>query len=407
VTTAPAPFLRFLSDNVTLILAIFERDGVDEAELAALIERHRGSVQVSGDYVRKQLEELGMIERAAHAESVLELSPPVQELLRWLTHRLRLSSASVLRGYFDELASVELELTAAVDANDIAAAVPALRDASGLIERIRALSSANRDAVVTAAQELRAAGSEVSAIERVQTVRRLWERFLEPLRQLVDIDGELEPRLDALERTLHEGEQRFGTHRTVHREIGRTLPSLARMRRAVVADHLAALHEIAPLYERIQRDSRWFRGAARALLMIRMGGADELGLDAALGLVGWRTRYLMSDAKLQARLAALIDYQPDGPVFLSESPAPPEAPLIGHDELRSALANAVPVDDVLAYVLETWPDHPVRSQLAAFGQVVAGSVGMVTLGDDASERRYPTHDVVLGSWPVSLREVRA
>jgi hypothetical protein len=407
VNAAPAPFLRFLADNASLVLAIFERDGVDEAELTALIARHRGATQVSGEYVRKQLEELGIIESAAYAENAFELTTPVQELLRWLSHRQRLSSASVLRGYFDELANIERELTGAVGNDDIAASVPALRDASGLIERIRALSSANRDAVVTAAQDIRAAGSEVSATERVQRVRRLWERYLEPLRQLVDVEGELEARLDALQRTLQEGERRFITHRSVHREIGRTLPSLARLRRTVVADHLAALHEVAPLYERIQRDSRWGRGAARALALIRRGHSDTLELDAALGLVGWRTRYLMSDVKLQARLTALTDYSPEGPVFVSETPPPPAVPLISHGELHSALARAAPVDDVLSFILQAWPDHPVRSQLAAYGHVIAGSFGTVTLDDSAHERTYPTHDVILVAWPVSIGQVRA
>lgn len=405
--TAPAPFLRFLSDNVKLVTAIFDRGDVDESELLSLIERFQDPQQASAAHLRMQIEELGIVERAAHADGTFELSPVVQELLRWLMHRQRLSGATVLRGYFDELSVIGSELEVTIAAGDVAAVVLALRDVDGLVERIRALSSGNREAIVTEAQALRSVGSEISAVERVRTVRRLWEHFLEPLRQLVDVRGEMEQRADALRRALEEGERRFAAHGAVYRATGRTLARVARMRREVFTDHMAAMREIAPLYERLRRDSRWVLGASRALRTVRSTGTASIDLERQLALVGWRTRYLMSDEKLLARLTELATYAPEGPVFLSAPPPVPNTPVITRHDLHAVLSSAAPVDDVLDFVLTQWPHHPVDTQLAAFGEIIGGSFGAVHIAEDAAERPYRARDLVIRAWPVGLREVAA
>lgn len=407
MATAPGTFFRFLSDNTDLVLAVFDRGEVDEAELAALIDRYQGAHQASADHIRRQIQDLGIVERAAHADAVFELAPAVQDLLRWLTHRQRLASATVLRAYFDEISSIGGELDQAVARGDAGAVALALRDADGLVERVRSLSDGNREAIVTEVQSLRTAGSDVSAVQRFQTVRRMWERYLEPLRQLVDVRGEMEQRLDRLRRGLEEGERRFVANGAIHRGLGRTLARLARMQRAAFDDHLAALQEIAPLYDRLRRDSRWVLGASQALQVIRDGGATALNLDHRLALVGWRTRYLMSDEKLRARLAGLVGYVPEGAIVLGTAPPRPDVPLITREELREALVAASPVADVLELLLVRWPDHPVQAQLIAFGQVVGGSFGTVELAPGAEERTYHCQDVVIRAWPVGLAEVAA
>jgi hypothetical protein len=405
MATSPAAFVRFLSDNIDLVLAIFERGDVDEAELIALVARHRSDDQAGTEHLRAQIEGLGVVERTAHAQTAFELSHPVLELLTWLTRRQRLSSATVLRAYLDDLSSAERELGEAIQARDASTAALALKDLDGLVERVRTLSDANRDSIVTEAQALRSAGSDVSAVDRFQAVRRLWDRYLEPLRQLVCVRGEMEQRLGGLHQLLAEGEQVFVTHGAVQRAFSRAASRLARMRRAASEDHHAAVVEVAPLYERLRRDSRWVLGASRALGRLRAEGATALDLDRRMGLTGWRTRYLMSDDELRARLAGLVGYRPEGPVALAAPPPPADVALITREELRAALAAAAPVHDVLALVLERWPDRPLGSQLRAFGQVAGGRFGPVAVTEGTRRRDYAVPAVRIEAWPLTLEEV--
>ncbi len=374
-------------------------------ELLALIARHRSDQQAGTDHIRAQIEELGVVERTAHAETAFELSHPVLELLTWLTRRQRLSSATVLQAYLDDLSGVERELSEAIHARDASKASLAVKDLDGLVERVRTLSDANRDSIVTEAQALRSAGSDVSAVDRFQVVRRLWDRYLEPLRQLVAVKGEMDQRLGGLHQLLVEGEQLLVTHGAVQRAFSRAVSRLARMRRAASEDHLAAVVEVAPLYERLRRDSRWVLGASRALSRLRSEGAAALDLDRRMGLTGWRTRYLMSDDQLRARLAGLIGYQPEGPVVLASPSPSAHVPLITRDELRAALAAAVPVHDVLALVLERWPDRPLDSQLRAFGHVAGGKFGPVAVTEGTGARDYAVPAVNIEAWPLTLEEV--
>lgn len=405
MAVAPQTFFRFVADNTDLILTIYERVAVDEAELQALIARHRSDTQPAVEHIRRQIEELGVVETTAHADAAFELSQPVVELLSWLTRRQRLSSATVLRAYLDDIATTGRELGEAVRSGNSSAAAVTLRELDSNIEKVRVLSEGNRESVVSEAQDLRSASGDVSSVDRFTTVRRLWERHLQPLRQLVSVRGEMEQLLDRLQGTLAEGERRFLAHGALQQGFTRTASRLARMRRSSAEDHHAAVTEVAPLYDQLRRDSRWLLGASRALAQIRAGGTDPLAIDQRLGLTGWRTRYLMSDEKLRARFASLVGYKPKPPPPIGESPPPPEVPLITQDDLRETLSAAAPIDDVLAFILAHWPTHPLTAHLRAFGLITGGTFGSVEVSTQTGSRAYAVDRGSIEAWPVALPEV--
>lgn len=404
MATSPNQFFRVLADNTDLVMVLFDRSEVDEAELSSLIERHRSDASPSTEHTRRQLEEFGIIERAAHADAAFEVSQPVLDILAWLTRRQRLSSATVLRAYLDDIGQSEVELDGATRTGDASAAALALRELDTLIERVRSMSENNREAVVSEVQTLRAATEGVSTFDRFTVVGRLWERHLTPLRQVVRVQGEMESLLDRLRATLDDGEQRFLAHGPVHRGFSRALARLARMRRAAFDDHHAAIQEVEPLYRKVRRDSRWLLGASRALGRVRTEGSSSLGLDARMGLTGWRTRYLMTDEKVRARMAALVGYTPPQAVPIAAAPPAPDLPIVTRTELADAVREAMPIEDVLAFVLRRWPEHPLTAQLRAFGQLTAGEFGPLAVGEPPTPRRYPVEGGELEACPLSLKE---
>jgi hypothetical protein len=404
MATSPAAFFRFLSENVDLVMALFERGRVDEAGLLALIDRHRSDGQAAAEHIRRQIQDVRVVERAPDADAEFELAPQVADLLAWLTHRQRLSSATVLLAYLEELGKIGRDLEGAIRTGDASLAALALKEADGLVDRVRALSEGNRESIITEAQQLRAAGADVSAVERFQIVSRLWDRYLQPLRQLVAVQGEMDQRLSQLRILLVEGERRFAAHGGLQRPFGRMEAALARMRRVAFEDHHAAMVEIAPLYDRLRRDSRWLIGASRALKLMRDDGPGVLGLDRRMGLTGWRTRHLMSDDKLRARLAELVGYEPGESVVLAAPPPPPELTIITRDDLRRALVAAIPVPDVLAFVLAEWPGRPMGAYLRAFGHICGGAFGQVEVGTSDGARVYGLRGAEIVAWPLSLRE---
>jgi hypothetical protein len=405
MAVAPQTFFRYLADNSELVMTIFDRVTVDESELQALIRRYRSETQPAVEHLRRQVEDLGIVERTAHADASFELSQAVVELLSWLTRRQRLSSATVLGAYLDDIGAVGRALADAVKNGDSSAAAVALRELDGNIEKVRLLSEGNRESVVTEAQTLRAVTGNVSAVDRFTTVRRLWERYLQPLRQLVSVQGEMEQLLARVKETLNEGERRFLAHGAVQQGFTRTAARLARMQRTAADDHHAAVTEVAPLYDQLRRDSRWLVGASTALAKIRAQGAGCMRLDQRLGLTGWRTRYLVSDDKLRARFASLVGYAAAPPAPIAEAPPPPDLPLITEAHLRTLLAEAAPIEDALAFILNRWPAHPLTAQLRAFGLVTGGAFGPIHVSVDDGPRNYPVDRGRIEAWPVALPKV--
>lgn len=405
MATSPQQFFRFLADNSDLVLVLHDRGEIDEADLLALIARHRADGSPTIDHIRRQIEELGIVERAAHADAAFEVSPPVVDILAWLTRRQRLSSATVLQAYLNDIEQSERDLSTSIGKGDPSAAAIALRELDSLVDRVRVLSEGNREAVVSEAQGLRAAEG-VSAVDRFSLVARLWERHLTPLRHLVRVQGEMERLLDRLRATLDDGEQRFLAHGPVQRGFSRSLARLARMRRAAFDDHHAAIHEVEPLYRRVRRDSRWLLGASRALGRIRVDGVKPLDLDQRLGLVGWRTRYLMADDRVRARMAALVGYTPPVATPIAAAPPAPELPLITREDLGRLAAEAVPIPDVLAFVLDRWPHHPLDAQLRAFGELASGSYGPLEATGSRGPRRYRAVSAEIEAVPLALNEFR-
>ncbi len=407
MATSPHQFFRFLAENTDLVLLLFDRGEVDESELLALIGRHRSDASPATDHLRRQIEEFGILERAAHADASFELSPAVIDVLAWLTRRHRLSSATVLQAYLTDIEQSERDLATAIRSGDASAAAVALRELDSLVDRVRVLSEGNREAVVSEAQGLRAAAEGVSAVDRFTLVGRLWERHLTPLRHLVRVQGEMEQLLDRLRASLDDGEQRFLAHGPVHRGFSRSLARLARMRRAAFDDHHAAIQEIEPLYRRVRRDSRWLLGASRALARIRVEGVKPLNLDERMGLVGWRTRYLMADDKIRARMAALVGYTPPVAAPIATAPPAPEMPIITREALGQAVAEETPIPDVLAFVLDRWPAFPLEAQLRAYGELASGRFGPLEVIEPSEPRRYRAVGAEVDAVPLSLLEYRS
>jgi hypothetical protein len=407
MAVSPKTFLRFVADHVELVAEIFERGEVDEAEIQALIARYRNEHHPAVEHMRQQLEQLGVVQRVPHAEMVFELAQPVSDLFAWLFKRQRLSSAQVLQGHLDEIGSIGRDIDEAIESGNASAAAVALNDLDAIVERVRALSEANRESIITESQRLRSAPTMASAVERFHDVRRLWERYVEPLRQLVAVRGVMEQSLDRIRILLDAGEARFHAHGLLHRAFGRSAARIARLRRTAFEDHQAAVREVEPLYERLRRESRWAQGASHALKTLRASSVEALGLDRLLELVGWRRRNLLSDEKLRARLVGLAGYRPAPPPTLVPTLSLPEIPLIPRIDLHARLVRAAPVEDIMEFVLTTWPDVPLRAQLRAYGLIVGGLFGVVEPVNVSSRRCYRAAEVTIEAWPLRLAEVEA
>jgi hypothetical protein len=70
--------------------------------------------------------------------------------------------------------------------------------------------------------------------------------------------------------------------------------------------------------------------------------------------------------------------------------------------LYARLESALPVDDLLAWLLEYYPEVGVGELVRAYGRVFLRDLGTMHFGEE--ERRYPLPEVTLIARPLRLEK---
>ncbi|MEW6429359.1 MAG: hypothetical protein AB1568_15150 [Thermodesulfobacteriota bacterium] len=401
MTANPQSFFRFAGRYAPLLLDLFYRgEGFSEADLRDLIEAQRAEGDPAAATVLDQLQSFGIIEAIPDATAVFELTAPVRALFSFLLREHRLTSARVIQGYLNDLDELRDELDGAVRRQTGNQAVRALADISQLIERVRQDSRANREAIIGEVLRLKSNRDRRSVMERFGIINRLWGRYLEPLRDLIDIRKAMDAGLDDLERGLAAGGRTFAADGGLAREFSRCRARLLRLRREVALDFAESLREVEPLYVSLKRESELVRGASLALERLDRGGLAGLGLDRLLAIPVWRVEGVFSDISLESYLAGVHGYEPARPAPLADLGEPPVRDFILASELFARLEAALPVDDLLAWLLAAYPEAGIGEVVRAYGRIYLE--GSAAMRFSASERRYPLAGATLVARPLRL-----
>ena len=397
----PQAFFRFAGRHYALLIDLFYRsEGVTEADLRDLIARSRSEGDPLPAHVSEQLLGFGIIEPVPDATATYELTAPVRALLSFLLREHRLTSAKVIQGYLSDLEQLRAELDGAARLDHGNQAARALADISQLLERIRQDSHANREAIVAEVLKLKSNREKRSTRERFEIINRLWTRYLEPLRDLIDVRQAMDTDLDDLERVLASAAQAFRLDSALVRECSHCRSRLLRLRREVAEDFRESLREVEPLYSSLKRESELVRGASLALERLDRQGLAALGLEQILAIPVWRVEGTFADTSMEAYLWGVKGYEPKEAPVLPEATPGASLQAILPGELLARLDAALPVDDLLEWLLSCYPAASLGELLRAYGRVfLAESVHPQSAQE---ERRYQAPDATLLARPVRL-----
>ena len=397
----PQSFFRFAAQYYPLLRDLYYRSGgFNDADLRELILRHRSGDDPAPHYLADQLLRLGIIETTPEATASYEMTRPVKNLMRFLLQEQRLTSAAVIQGYLADLEQSQAELDAAIRETRPVRIERALNEIGETLERIRQDSRANREAVVNEVLALKTNRERRPVKERFEIINRLWTRYLEPLRDLIDVRKAMDSGLDALDRVLKAGAEAFELDGVLFREFSRCRARLLRLRRDVGVDFHEALREVEPLYESLKRDSELVRGAVRALERLGKEGLRGLALTKLLAIPFWHQEGLFSDAALSSFLQGVHGYTPRPPVPLATGEARAEADFIEPEEMLAALRRTLPVEDVLNWLLMTYRNPAPGEVLRAYGRIHGGEVGRPVFGP--AERAYGLGTTTFLAHPLRL-----
>ncbi len=383
----PQTFFRFAAQHYPLLRDLYYRtSGINDADLQELVVRNRSAEDPAPHFLADQLLKLGILEMSPEATASYEMTRPVRNLMRFLLQEQRLTSAAVIQGYLADLEQTQAELDAAVRASRPVRIERALHEIGETLERIRQDSRANREALVNEALALKSNRERRPVKERFEIINRLWTRYLEPLRDLIDVRKAMDAGLDALDRVLRAGAQTFDLDGALFREFSRCRARLLRLRREVGDDFHEALREVEPLYEALKRDSELVRGAVRALERLGREGIRRLALMDRLAIPFWQQEGLFADPALASFLQEVRGYRPAPPKPLAAGAAVLSADFIDPEQMFAELKRDLPVEDVFQWLATRFPAPAPGEVLRAYGRIHGGDAGEPVFGD--AERAY-------------------
>lgn len=400
--TNPQSFFRFAEKHYTLLYDILRSEGgINDAELYELIRRNRSESDPEPSHIAEQLRKLGIIEPTPDATAVYEITRPVADLLRFLLREQHLTSAVVIQAYLDDLDQSGKNLENGMDEGKVVQVEYALREAADTIDRLRQDSRNNREAVINEVMTAKSNREQRSIKERFERILYLWEKYLIPLQDLIDVRKTMDATLDRLERLFLSGMHQFELDGSLHREFSRIKARLHRLRHDMRIDFQESLQEILPLYESWKHDSELVQGTSRALEKISKAGIRSLNLSEMLSIPGGHFQEgLIDDTKVEAYLYGIKGYVPQEAPCLLPLPEEDAPSYINPDDMLKQLMPLLPIEDALEWLLKNYYDYPLCEIMRTYGRIYADDSLRVSFVGE--ERKYCWRNVSLHTHPMQI-----
>ncbi|WP_298437404.1 hypothetical protein [Geobacter sp.] len=400
----PQSFFNFAAQNYPLLHDIFRRSGgMNDAELSELIRRHRIGLESPAALIEKLIN-LKIIEPLPDATASYEMTRTVAVLFRFLLQEQRLTSTAVIQAYLDELEQEQADLDHAMCDDKHTLIERALDEITETMERIRQDSRANREAIINEVMTVKSNREKRTVSERFEVILYLWNHYIEPLKDLIDVRKTMDASLDSLDRLLKHGAEQFLLDGALYREFSRCSVRLVRLRRDITADFHESMHEVEPLYVSLKQDSTLAKGVAQALERIGKEGIKSLNLPAALAIPsGWLREGLFDNTDIEAFLHNVRGYQPQEPPVINLGTEGPSPRFIPPDELIDTLRKSLPVGDVLQWLLDLYEGYPFPELLRAYGRIF-GSDAFKT-GFSREEKSYRLPGMTVFARPLAVEAI--
>src|ERR1017187_6766905 len=400
----PQSFFNFCANHAPLLRALAERAGeISEAEAMRLIRANPSAVEELPETAWRRLRELQILVPIEPGSELFFLADPVARLLTYLYNEANPSTPEIIRGYVMSLETTGKQLGRALDEEDIQRVKLAFDEISQTLRRIHADLNETQHAILAEVARYKTERARVSVREKYQRIVHWMERYVEPMIEVVRADGPLRAAFDETERLLYRAREEalFNDHPALVRNLG--------FLRLVGAHALRVFtqcrKEIQPLYESLRRSSFIAEGAARALEKLQAEGLSKWGNEYLIGVAAFRFQNVPSDAAIALALRRVIEHPPEPPPVL-ELAAENENPgalvrLMWLDSLPDLVRRDLPVEDLMGWLVEKYPERDTSDVLAGFSGLLFHNDFQAAFADE-KPHAYNTTDGEIEASPLKL-----
>jgi hypothetical protein len=331
------------------------------------------------------------------------MADPVARVLTYLFNETNPATPEMIRGCVLSLETTGKRLARALDEEDVQQVKLAFEDISQPLRRIHADLDETQHAILAEVARYKTERAHVSVREKYQRIVHWMERYVEPMIEVVRPDGQLRASFDETERLLHcaREEALFNDHPALVRNL--------RFLRLVGAHALRVFtqcrKEIRPLYESLRRSSFIAEGAARALEKLQAEGLSKWGNEYLIGVATLRFQNVPSDTAITQALRRVIEHPPEPPPVL-EFTVEKEDPsalvrLMWLDSLPDVIRGELPVEDLMGWLVEKYPERDTSDVLAGFSGLLFHGDFQAAFSDE-KPHAYITTDGEIEASPLIL-----
>ena len=365
----PQTVFRVLWEQYDVVEEVYQSTrGMRESDVRSTIDQ-----QASGphnEYVLQQLQELGIIQEKPGATATFELGHEVRHFLSFLKREQQLNSPDFVKGLIEAIQRYSDDLRESLDRSKPEYTIRALDKLNLEISRLQRISEDNRIAVINAVMSLRKKREQLSVHDRFSIINQIWTNHLTPLREMIRVNRITDRALDGLARRLDRAYEVYRDDDALNQEAASTRARLVALQSQLHRDFRESWREVDPMYQQLRRDSRLARGAATLLEGVQRSGIAALDLETRLPISHLRIENLFANEGVEAFVAALRDDDPAPPAPLGLTTSERHVAPLLTDRALKTLRSHLPVDDLLGWLVATYPEHHTDDLLSVYTHVL-------------------------------------
>lgn len=400
----PQTFFNFCASHVPLLRELARQEGeISEADARRLIRSSGSADQELPETTWKRLRELQILVQTEMDGDFYLLAEPVRRLLAYLFDEAQAATPEIIRGYIQSLDALNKQLARAIEGDDPLSVRLALEELHHVLRRIQSDVDETHRSILNEVARYKIERRTVSVREKFRRIVHWMDRYVDPLVEIVRPEGALRATFDETENLLLRARDHgvFADPPAIERNVRHL---------RIVPRHALRLfqqcrRELQPLYESLRRASFIAEGAAIALERLLREGPDGWALRHGVPVCMLRVSHVPSDTAIDRAVRNLFEHPPDPPpvIALDAEEETPEQ-LIRHQWLEILVEDirpALPVPDLLGWLIGRYPEKGTADTLAGFTRLVFEAEFSARFTDQAAQS-YETSDGMLEANPVEM-----
>jgi len=303
-----------------------------------------------------------------------QLKSAVYEFVSAITHEHVLGLSSVLKAKIEGISVATEQLQAGVDGPDMDLLLRGAKALSSLFDQIKNQLEQDQHAIMDLADRAKTASADMPIARRYREVLDAYDQYIEPMNEMMDSgpQGVFSPRLERAERVLDDAIALLSMQGELYAR--KAIAYKAKdLRRQGLRVSQRCSEVLFPLREELRQHNALAEAITTLLGTIRKRGLDSVYENASP--VMWqrdRRRRITHGLEIREIMADAMRYEPASVAF-------PDAPEGANDafhwinphQLAKAMKDALPIENLIEWMREEYPDVPDEAILTHFHLVMA------------------------------------